>query len=167
MIRRYISWRTRQPTINDFVRRGQGKHCLMRHLVVAPRSPQPDHPPSTRHPYGNPGMPSWSTTILVTAATTLLSPRLASPQCPVTGRPGVTGHLDQAQAVQVYVVDPLGVMVAPARGQPGSGGRTLALWNPIASGLRKRGIGFASLHEALDTTTPGGRLVLHVFVALA
>jgi hypothetical protein len=35
------------------------------------------------------------------------------------------------------------------------------------SGLRKRGIGFTSLHEALDTTTPGGRLVLHVFTALA
>ncbi len=27
------------------------------------------------------------------------------------------------------------------------------------SGLRKRGVGFTSLHEVLDTTTPGGRLV--------
>jgi DNA invertase Pin-like site-specific DNA recombinase len=27
--------------------------------------------------------------------------------------------------------------------------------------------GFKSLHEALDTTTPGGRLVFHVFAALA
>jgi len=36
------------------------------------------------------------------------------------------------------------------------------------SGLRKRGIGFRSLHEAIDTTTtPGGRLVFHVFAALA
>ena len=33
--------------------------------------------------------------------------------------------------------------------------------------LRKRGIGFKSLHESLDTTTPGGRLVFHVFAALA
>jgi DNA invertase Pin-like site-specific DNA recombinase len=33
--------------------------------------------------------------------------------------------------------------------------------------LRRRGTGFASLHEALDTTTPGGRLVFHVFAALA
>src|ERR1017187_3696748 len=33
--------------------------------------------------------------------------------------------------------------------------------------LRKRGIGFKSLHEALDTTTPGGRLIFHVFAALA
>ncbi|GAA5063917.1 DNA invertase Pin-like site-specific DNA recombinase [Thermocatellispora tengchongensis] len=35
------------------------------------------------------------------------------------------------------------------------------------AGLRKRGIGFRSLHEALDTTTPGGRLVFHVSAALA
>ncbi|GGN09073.1 hypothetical protein FHR83_003119 [Actinoplanes campanulatus] len=33
--------------------------------------------------------------------------------------------------------------------------------------LRRRGIGFKSLHEALDTTTPGGRLVFQVFAALA
>ena len=33
--------------------------------------------------------------------------------------------------------------------------------------LRERGIGFTSLHENLDTTTPGGRLVFHVSAALA
>lgn len=33
--------------------------------------------------------------------------------------------------------------------------------------LRRHGIGFRSLHEAIDTTTPGGRLVFHVFAALA
>ncbi|WP_434096269.1 recombinase family protein [Streptosporangium roseum] len=33
--------------------------------------------------------------------------------------------------------------------------------------LRRREIGFTSLHESLDTTTPGGRLVFHVFGALA
>jgi hypothetical protein len=33
--------------------------------------------------------------------------------------------------------------------------------------LHDRGIGFTSLHENLDTTTPGGRLVFHVFAALA
>ncbi|QVI19672.1 recombinase family protein [Nocardia tengchongensis] len=37
----------------------------------------------------------------------------------------------------------------------------------IVAELRRRGIGFQSLHEALDTTTPGGRLVFHVFAALA
>ena len=35
------------------------------------------------------------------------------------------------------------------------------------SELGQREIGFTSLHERLDTTTPGGRLVLHVFGALA
>ncbi len=33
--------------------------------------------------------------------------------------------------------------------------------------LRRHGVGFTSLHESLDTTTPGGRLVFHVFAALA
>ncbi|MFD8813779.1 recombinase family protein [Streptomyces sp. NPDC059627] len=33
--------------------------------------------------------------------------------------------------------------------------------------LRERGIGFTSLHENLDTTTPSGRLIFHVFAALA
>ncbi|MFF2133531.1 recombinase family protein [Streptomyces olivochromogenes] len=37
----------------------------------------------------------------------------------------------------------------------------------IVSGLCKRGIGFTSLHEALDTTTLGGRLVFHAFAVLA
>lgn len=34
-------------------------------------------------------------------------------------------------------------------------------------GLETDGIGFRSLTEAIDTTTPGGRLVFHVFGALA
>ncbi|MFF3632146.1 recombinase family protein [Streptomyces sp. NPDC002164] len=46
-------------------------------------------------------------------------------------------------------------------------GRSIQDLIVIVSGLRKRGIGFTSLHEALDTTTPGGRLVFHVFAALA
>lgn len=33
--------------------------------------------------------------------------------------------------------------------------------------LEKRGIGFVSLTESIDTTTPGGRLIFHVFGALA
>ena len=37
----------------------------------------------------------------------------------------------------------------------------------IVAELRRRGVGFRSLHERLDTTTPGGRLVFHVFAALA
>lgn len=46
-------------------------------------------------------------------------------------------------------------------------GRSIQDLIAIVSGLRKRGVGFTSLHEALDTTTPGGRLVFHVFSALA
>lgn len=37
----------------------------------------------------------------------------------------------------------------------------------IVAELRRREVGFRSLHEALDTTTPGGRLIFHVFAALA
>lgn len=46
-------------------------------------------------------------------------------------------------------------------------GRSIQDLIAIVAGLRERGIGFRSLHEALDTTTPGGRLVFHVFAALA
>ncbi|GAA4622378.1 recombinase family protein [Actinoallomurus vinaceus] len=46
-------------------------------------------------------------------------------------------------------------------------GRSLQDLIAIVGGLRKRGIGFRSLHEALDTTTAGGRLIFHVFAALA
>ncbi len=46
-------------------------------------------------------------------------------------------------------------------------GRSIQDLIAIVGGLRKRGIGFQSLHESLDTTTPGGRLVFHVFAALA
>ncbi|WP_037687753.1 recombinase family protein [Streptomyces durhamensis] len=46
-------------------------------------------------------------------------------------------------------------------------GRSLQdLVNMVAE-LRERGIGFTSLHERLDTLTPGGRLIFHVFAALA
>jgi DNA invertase Pin-like site-specific DNA recombinase len=33
--------------------------------------------------------------------------------------------------------------------------------------LQERGVGFRSIQESIDTTTPGGRLVFHVFCALA
>lgn len=46
-------------------------------------------------------------------------------------------------------------------------GRSLQDLIAIVSGLRERGVDFTSLHETLDTTTPGGRLVFHVFEALA
>ncbi|MER6149355.1 recombinase family protein [Streptomyces hirsutus] len=46
-------------------------------------------------------------------------------------------------------------------------GRSLQDLINIVAELRERGIGFTSLHENLDTTPPGGRLVFHVFAALA
>lgn len=46
-------------------------------------------------------------------------------------------------------------------------GRSLRDLIDIASGLRERGVGFKSLQEDLDTTTSGGKLVFHVFGALA
>lgn len=46
-------------------------------------------------------------------------------------------------------------------------GRSLQDLIGIVSELRTREVGFRSLHESLDTTTPGGRLIFHVFAALA
>jgi DNA invertase Pin-like site-specific DNA recombinase len=46
-------------------------------------------------------------------------------------------------------------------------GRSLQDLVNMVAALRDRGIGFTSLHERLDTTTPGGRLIFHVFAALA
>ncbi|MFD5114275.1 recombinase family protein [Streptomyces sp. NPDC058391] len=46
-------------------------------------------------------------------------------------------------------------------------GRSLQDLVNMVAALRERGIGFTSLHERLDTTTPGGRLIFHVFAALA
>ena len=46
-------------------------------------------------------------------------------------------------------------------------GRSLQDLVTMVAELRRREIGFTSLHERLDTTTPGGRLVFHVFAALA
>jgi DNA invertase Pin-like site-specific DNA recombinase len=39
-------------------------------------------------------------------------------------------------------------------------GRSIQDLIAIVFGLRKRGVGFTSLHEALDTTTSDGRLEL-------
>jgi DNA invertase Pin-like site-specific DNA recombinase len=37
----------------------------------------------------------------------------------------------------------------------------------LVTTLEERGVGFRSLHERVDTTSPGGRLVFHLFGALA
>ena len=46
-------------------------------------------------------------------------------------------------------------------------GRSLKHLIETVTDLRDRGIGFKSLTEQIDTTTPGGKLVFHVFGALA
>src|ERR1700678_2449847 len=45
-------------------------------------------------------------------------------------------------------------------------GRSLAHLIGTVATLEKRRVGFRSLTEAIDTTTPGGRLVFHLFGAL-
>jgi DNA invertase Pin-like site-specific DNA recombinase len=46
-------------------------------------------------------------------------------------------------------------------------GRSLSHLIDVTTGLETRGIGFKSLQEGIDTTTSGGKLVFHIFGALA
>ncbi|SOD72903.1 DNA invertase Pin-like site-specific DNA recombinase [Jatrophihabitans sp. GAS493] len=46
-------------------------------------------------------------------------------------------------------------------------GRSIKDLIEVVTGLGERGVGFRSLTEAIDTTTAGGRLVFHIFAALA
>ncbi len=46
-------------------------------------------------------------------------------------------------------------------------GRSLPHLIETIKALDARGVGFRSLHEHLDTTTPGGKLIFHIFGALA
>jgi len=46
-------------------------------------------------------------------------------------------------------------------------GRSLRHLIDTVQALSARGVGFRSLQESIDTTTPGGKLVFHVFGALA
>lgn len=46
-------------------------------------------------------------------------------------------------------------------------GRSLKHLIETVSELQERGVGFKSLTEQIDTTTPGGKLIFHVFGALA
>jgi len=45
-------------------------------------------------------------------------------------------------------------------------GRSLPHLIETVTGLAKRGVGFRSLTESIDTTTAGGRLIFHIFGAL-
>src|SRR5579859_7251317 len=46
-------------------------------------------------------------------------------------------------------------------------GRSLKHLIEVVSDLENRGIGFKSLTESIDTTTSGGKLIFHIFGALA
>ncbi len=46
-------------------------------------------------------------------------------------------------------------------------GRSLRHLVETVTALQERGVGFRSIQESIDTTTSGGRLVFHVFCALA
>jgi Resolvase, N terminal domain len=73
-----------------------------------------------------------------------------------TDRPTLTQVLDQLRPGDTLVVWKLDRL-----------GCSLRHLVDTATGLAERGVGFRSLQEAIDTTTPGGKLVFHVFAALA
>ena len=70
-------------------------------------------------------------------------------------RPGLQKALDYARDGDVLIVWKLDRL-----------GRSLPHLIETVSALEKRAVGFRSLTEAIDTTTPGGRLVFHLFGAL-
>jgi PPOX class F420-dependent enzyme/OxyR family protein len=72
-----------------------------------------------------------------------------------TDRPTLEQVLDQLRPGDTLVVWKLDRL-----------GRSLRHLVDTVTSLADRGIGFRSLQEAIDTTTPGGKLVFHVFAAL-
>jgi DNA invertase Pin-like site-specific DNA recombinase len=74
----------------------------------------------------------------------------------VTTRPGLTQALSQLRAGDTLVVWRLDRL-----------GRSLPHLIETVSALVRQGVGFRSLQEQIDTTTSGGKLVFHVFGALA
>ena len=71
-------------------------------------------------------------------------------------RPGLDGLLAQLRAGDTVVVWRLDRL-----------GRSVRHLIDLAAGLESLGVGLVSLKEAIDTSSPGGRLVFHVFAALA
>lgn len=71
-------------------------------------------------------------------------------------RPGLRACLDYLNAGDVLCVWKLDRL-----------GRSLPNLMSIIAGLKERGIGFRSLTETIDTTTPMGELLFHLFGALA
>jgi DNA invertase Pin-like site-specific DNA recombinase len=72
------------------------------------------------------------------------------------GRPGLEAALHDLREGDTLVVWKLDRL-----------GRSLRHLIETVHALGARGVGFKSLQEHIDTTTPGGKLVFHVFAALA
>lgn len=70
-------------------------------------------------------------------------------------RPGLCQALDYVREGDVLIVWKLDRL-----------GRSLPHLIETVAALEGRGVGFRSITEAIDTTTPGGRLVFHLFGAL-
>jgi len=73
-----------------------------------------------------------------------------------TQRPGLTEALSYVRKGDTLVVWRLDRL-----------GRSLRHLIDVIADLEKRGIGFRSLQESIDTTTSGGRLIFQIFGALA
>lgn len=73
-----------------------------------------------------------------------------------TERPGLAEALAYARAGDTLVVWKLDRY-----------GRSLPDLIAGVGQLQQRGVGFKSLHESIDTTSPAGKLIFHVFCALA
>ena len=71
-------------------------------------------------------------------------------------RPGLEEALNFARAGDTLVVWKLDRL-----------GRSLPHLLETVAGLQKRGVGFKSLTEQIDTTTSGGKLIFHIFASLA
>jgi DNA invertase Pin-like site-specific DNA recombinase len=74
----------------------------------------------------------------------------------VAARPALDQLLDQLRPGDTLVVWKLDRL-----------GRSLRHLVDTIAALADRGVGFRSLQEQVDTTTPGGKLVFHIFAALA
>lgn len=74
----------------------------------------------------------------------------------LTARPELDKLLDQLRPGDTLVVWKLDRL-----------GRSMRHLVDTVAGLADRGIGFRSLQESIDTTTPAGKLVFHLFAALA
>lgn len=74
----------------------------------------------------------------------------------LTSRPELDAAIDYVREGDILVVWKLDRL-----------GRTLKHLIETVNDLDARHVGFRSLQEAMDTTTPGGRLIFHVFGSLA